>query len=75
MIISILTLKDVSTLGNISIKKSITHFFNLCSKNFREATTSDSDYVQVLAGSGCWSYVGKLGGKQKLNLQPNGCMS
>merc|ERR1712012_205349 len=43
--------------------------------NVREASSSDSNYVEVLAGSGCWSYVGKQGGKQLLNLQPNGCMS
>jgi len=35
------------------------------------------DYVFIKRGaenSGCWSYVGRLGGRQELNLQYNGCV-
>jgi len=35
------------------------------------------DYVEMIRGgdgSGCWSYVGRLGGRQDLNLQANGCV-
>ena len=69
------TLKGVLTSGTLIFYTY--HQLNLesCQLYFREASTSDANYVEVLAGSGCWSYVGKQGGKQLLNLQPNGCMS
>ena len=42
---------------------------------YREKTWSDWNYIEVKADSdGCWSNVGMKGGKQDLNLQPNGCM-
>jgi len=33
------------------------------------------DYVHIKKASGCWSYVGKLGGVQEMSLQSPGCMS
>ncbi|KXJ83417.1 hypothetical protein RP20_CCG006292 [Aedes albopictus] len=40
------------------------------------ARTTQTDYVRVTGEySGCWSYLGHVGGAQQLNLQPNGCMS
>jgi len=33
---------------------------------------SESDYVKILAGDGCSSYVGRLGGSQELSLA-NAC--
>lgn len=37
---------------------------------------SDKDYISIEAGnSGCWSSVGRLGGKQVLNLQSPGCLN
>ena len=45
------------------------------SLTYREATSTDTNYVTVNgANDGCWSYVGMTGGSQDLNLQPNGCM-
>ncbi|KAF4528650.1 hypothetical protein B566_EDAN017227 [Ephemera danica] len=36
--------------------------------------TTQTDYVKVQnQNSGCWSYVGRKGGMQELNLQTNGC--
>jgi len=35
------------------------------------------DYVEIIrgaSGSGCWSYVGRIGGRQDLNLQQDGCI-
>lgn len=38
--------------------------------------TSENDYLLIKSGrSGCWSSVGRTGGKQDLNLQPDGCLS
>jgi len=36
------------------------------------------DYVEIMRGgadTGCWSYLGRLGGRQELNLQFNGCIA
>lgn len=30
--------------------------------------SNESDYVKFVSGSGCWSYVGKQGGMQKINI-------
>ena len=36
--------------------------------------SSEADYLHIFQGSGCWSYVGKMGwGKQELSLA-NGCV-
>ena len=44
---------------------------------YREATSSDTNVVKVTGAtdSGCWSSVGMNGGEQRLQLNPNGCMS
>jgi len=47
---------------------------NTCIQH-RERQAGDVDYIYVTnVNSGCWSYVGRLGGRQELNLQANGCM-
>lgn len=35
---------------------------------FREATSEDRDFVKLVYGSGCSSYIGRIGGPQTLNL-------
>uniref|UniRef100_A0A182Q735 Metalloendopeptidase n=1 Tax=Anopheles farauti TaxID=69004 RepID=A0A182Q735_9DIPT len=38
--------------------------------------TTETDYVLVTgAYTGCWAVLGHVGGRQTVNLQPNGCMS
>jgi hypothetical protein len=35
----------------------------------------DSDYIHITGeNTGCWSFVGRQGGRQPLNLQRNGCL-
>ena len=34
--------------------------------------TSQADYVSVVSKNGCWSYIGRIGGRQELSLG-NGC--
>ncbi|XP_030573374.1 low choriolytic enzyme [Drosophila novamexicana] len=38
--------------------------------------SSERDYISIVSGnSGCWSSVGRVGGKQEVNLQSPGCLS
>uniref|UniRef100_A0A1I8Q5F0 Metalloendopeptidase n=1 Tax=Stomoxys calcitrans TaxID=35570 RepID=A0A1I8Q5F0_STOCA len=38
--------------------------------------TSETDYISIVSGnSGCWSSVGRVGGKQEVNLQSPGCLT
>ena len=44
--------------------------------NIRKKVVSDTDYITITSGSGCWSYIGQVtyyfsGSAQELNLQPN----
>uniref|UniRef100_A0A8C9G2I7 Metalloendopeptidase n=1 Tax=Pavo cristatus TaxID=9049 RepID=A0A8C9G2I7_PAVCR len=36
--------------------------------------TTEADYVYVERGQSCWSYFGKIGGRQAVGLVKNGCM-
>ncbi|XP_068155186.1 hatching enzyme 1.2 [Drosophila tropicalis] len=38
--------------------------------------STERDYISIVSGnSGCWSSVGRVGGKQEVNLQSPGCLS
>jgi len=38
--------------------------------------TNEKDYVKIVSeNTGCWSYVGKVGGEQIINLQIPGCVT
>ncbi|XP_060647703.1 hatching enzyme 1.2 [Drosophila nasuta] len=38
--------------------------------------SGERDYISIVSGnSGCWSSVGRVGGKQEVNLQSPGCLS
>ncbi|XP_013100975.1 hatching enzyme 1.2-like [Stomoxys calcitrans] len=38
--------------------------------------TSETDYISIVNGpSGCWSSIGRVGGRQEVNLQTPGCLS
>lgn len=46
---------------------------NTCVK-FRKRTLNDRDYISIQnSASGCWSSVGRVGGKQQVNLQSPSC--
>ncbi|XP_053179338.1 hatching enzyme 1.2-like [Scomber japonicus] len=36
--------------------------------------TSHRDYIYFYSGSGCWSYLGRQGGRQYVSLRRNGCL-
>ncbi|GJQ74579.1 hypothetical protein Trydic_g21440 [Trypoxylus dichotomus] len=57
------------------INRALERFAEVSCVTVRPRTADDVDYVYVTgANSGCWSYVGRLGGGQTLNLQPSGCI-
>ncbi|XP_075463550.1 embryonic protein UVS.2-like isoform X2 [Ascaphus truei] len=36
--------------------------------------TTEKDFINIKSESGCWSYVGRLGGAQSVSLSKGGCM-
>lgn len=36
--------------------------------------TTQADYVEYINGDGCWSYIGRIRGRQELSLARNGCV-
>ncbi|KAJ6634950.1 High choriolytic enzyme 1 [Pseudolycoriella hygida] len=34
----------------------------------------EEDYVEIINGNGCWSWLGRIGGRQELSLDRNGCL-
>ncbi|MBB3192494.1 Dot/Icm T4SS effector Zinc-dependent metalloprotease LegP [Halomonas cerina] len=58
------------------VTDAIAHWQQRTNVRFVQRTSGNAsqypDYVHFMAGSGCWSYVGKQGGKQDLSLA-NGC--
>lgn len=37
--------------------------------------TNQADYVEYFSGDGCYSYAGKIGGRQVLSLARRGCVN
>ena len=37
---------------------------------FVQKTDEHSDWLRIISGQGCWSYVGRVGGEQLLSLAP-----
>ncbi|KAK9686990.1 Astacin (Peptidase family M12A) [Popillia japonica] len=57
------------------IHTALERFAEVSCMKVRPREEEDVDYVYVTGdNSGCWSYVGRLGGRQQLNLQLNGCI-
>jgi hypothetical protein len=57
------------------IERSMNEYHkNTCVK-FIKRRPSDKDYISIESGStGCWSSVGRIGGKQVVNLQTPSCL-
>ncbi|XP_063296894.1 hatching enzyme 1.2-like [Pelobates fuscus] len=69
MIASTYTENEKST-----IKAAISQFELLTCVKFVEKT-SENHYISIENANGCWSVLGKVGGKQSLSLSTNGCMT
>ncbi|KAK7604958.1 hypothetical protein V9T40_006144 [Parthenolecanium corni] len=58
------------------IQEAIDEFHKHTCIKFKERRESDFDYVYFTNGNtGCWSSVGRIGGRQEINLQTPGCTS
>ncbi|XP_018571917.1 zinc metalloproteinase nas-1 [Anoplophora glabripennis] len=56
------------------INKAFSVYKKYTCVTFRPRVPSDEDYISIVSGrSGCWSSVGRIGGKQEVNLQSSSC--
>ncbi|XP_060533365.1 hatching enzyme 1.2-like [Cylas formicarius] len=62
---------DIDTLN-----KAFNIYHKYTCLSFRKRLPSDDDYVSIVnTPTGCWSSVGRIGGKQEINLQSPSCTS
>lgn len=58
------------------IEQAISEYHKYTCIRFSRRTASDKDYLYFTnSNTGCWSSVGRIGGRQELNLQSPGCTS
>lgn len=58
------------------IERALNEYHKKSCINFIPRRSSDRDFLSIESGStGCWSSVGRTGGKQVVNLQAPGCVS
>ncbi|KAL3043207.1 hypothetical protein OYC64_021011 [Pagothenia borchgrevinki] len=57
---------------NIIIKALVTFHASTCIRFVWRNT--QRDYLDFFSGSGCWSYLGRQGGGQRVSLKKNGCL-
>ncbi|CAD5220755.1 unnamed protein product [Bursaphelenchus xylophilus] len=62
-----------TTFGRQRVASAIDEYHQRTCIRFVPKTTTDLDYVHILPEDGCYSLVGKVGGKQPVSLG-NGCM-
>lgn len=55
----------------LSIRHALMHWATSTSMTFVERT-NETDYVEFVSKDGCWSYVGRQGGRQEISIG-NGC--
>lgn len=66
------TIRDDIPLGTRSAIADAVNFYNTKTNVRWVKRTTERDYVEFFPGSGCWSYVGRNGGKQQISLG-SGC--
>ncbi|KAM9495329.1 low choriolytic enzyme-like [Clarias gariepinus] len=55
------------------IKRALNSFAkSTCIRFIRR--TNEENYIHIISDSGCYSYIGRIGGKQVLSLERNGCV-
>lgn len=56
------------------IEKAMKSYHEKTCIRFRSRTNADRDYISIQnTATGCWSSVGRIGGKQQINLQSPSC--
>ncbi|XP_029354027.1 high choriolytic enzyme 1-like [Echeneis naucrates] len=56
------------------ITRTLVSFHQSTCIRFMWKTEQDRDYLYFFSGSGCWSYLGRQGGRQQVSLRRNGCL-
>uniref|UniRef100_A0A674P632 Metalloendopeptidase n=1 Tax=Takifugu rubripes TaxID=31033 RepID=A0A674P632_TAKRU len=56
------------------ITRGLESFSSFSCIRFRPSRSTDRDWLSIESRDGCWSYVGRRGGKQVLSLARSGCL-
>ncbi|XP_055010777.1 hatching enzyme 1.2-like [Boleophthalmus pectinirostris] len=56
------------------ITRGLESFSSFSCIRFRPSRSSDRDWLSIESRDGCWSYVGRRGGKQTVSLNRGGCL-
>uniref|UniRef100_A0A3B4AUR7 Metalloendopeptidase n=1 Tax=Periophthalmus magnuspinnatus TaxID=409849 RepID=A0A3B4AUR7_9GOBI len=56
------------------ITRGLESFSSFSCIRFRPSRSSDRDWLSIESKDGCWSYVGRRGGKQTVSLNRGGCL-
>uniref|UniRef100_A0A3B3TVU2 Metalloendopeptidase n=1 Tax=Poecilia latipinna TaxID=48699 RepID=A0A3B3TVU2_9TELE len=65
---------DFSQTQRKFIIDGLKRFHGLTCIRFVPRTFRHRDYIHFFSGKGCWSYIGRQDGGQKISLQKNGCL-
>jgi len=57
-----------------TITRGLESFSSFSCIHFRPSRSSDRDWLSIESQDGCWSYVGRRGGKQVVSLARRGCL-
>lgn len=64
--------RDLAMKTKKEIRKALRHWKKKTCLHFRHKRDGDADYIRFVYEPGCWSYVGRAGGEQKVSVGP-GC--
>ncbi|CAK6976975.1 high choriolytic enzyme 1-like [Scomber scombrus] len=56
------------------IIRTLQSFHRSTCVRFQMRASRHRDYLRFFSGSGCWSYLGRQGGQQRVSLMRNGCL-
>uniref|UniRef100_A0A3Q3MVZ3 Metalloendopeptidase n=1 Tax=Labrus bergylta TaxID=56723 RepID=A0A3Q3MVZ3_9LABR len=56
------------------ITRGLESFSSFSCIRFRPSRSDDREWLQIESQNGCWSYVGRRGGKQVVSLARSGCL-
>ncbi|KAM6943548.1 hatching enzyme 1.2-like [Xenentodon cancila] len=65
---------EYSTAESNIIINSLVSFHQSTCIRFVWRASQHTDYISFFSGDGCWSYVGRVGGKQSISLLRYGCL-